>query len=264
MADQNQLPTEQLDRILDLVREVLGTAVIGVYLHGSAALGELRPRSDIDVLVVSRRPTTRDEKQRLVDRLLAISYRQDVPALSRPIELTIVVASAVRPWRYPPPIDFPFGQWLRPRFERGEVETEAATSPDLACVLANALLGNRPLVGPPPSVILDPVPPGDLVRAMIDELDSLLADLDTDTANVVLTLARIWTTIATGAIRTKDAAADWALARLPAEHRPVLARARAVYLGEREDRWEDVVAGIRPHADAVLREIDAARRVLGA
>jgi predicted nucleotidyltransferase len=62
-----QVPAEeQLDRVLAVARDVLGPDVVGGYLHGSAVLGGLRPRSDIDVLVVSRRPTTREEKQRLV------------------------------------------------------------------------------------------------------------------------------------------------------------------------------------------------------
>jgi len=79
---------------------------------------------------------------------------------------------------------------------------------------------------------------------------------DSDTTNLVLTLARIWTTLATGTIWSKDAAANWALARLPEEHRPVLARARAVYLGEEDDQWADLQARLRPHVDHVLGEIE--------
>ena len=81
------------------------------------------------------------------------------------------------------------------------------------------LLGNRPVFGPPPSEVLDPVPRDDLVRAVVHGIPGLLDDLEPDTANVLLTLARIWTTVATGEIRAKDAAADWVLGRLPEEHR---------------------------------------------
>ena len=55
-----------------------------------------------------------------------------------------------------------------------------------------------------------------------------------------------------------DAAADWALARLPEEHRPVLARARGVYLGEEDERWDDLRPRLRPHADFVVQEIERA------
>ena len=245
----------QLDAVLGLLREVLGPALVGAYLHGSAALGRLRPRSDLDVLVVTDRPTSHDDKLRLARRLMAISDREDDPRYARCLELTIVVRSDVRPWRYPPPIDFLYGEWLRTEFERGEVEPEAPTNPDLAIVLSNVLGADHRLVGPEPATLLDPVPPADLRRAMTDELPSLLGELDTDTRNVVLTLARIWTTIVTGEIRTKDEAADWVLARLPAEHRAVLARARSVYLGEEDERWDDLRDRVHPHAEHIVREI---------
>jgi predicted nucleotidyltransferase len=245
----------QLDAVLAAVRESLGRSVVAAYLHGSAVLGGLRQRSDLDVLVVISRPTTHDEKQRITDGLLAISNRDGIPGFERPIELTIVVQPDIRPWRYPPPIDFQYGEWLRDRFERGALAPERPTNPDLTIVLQAALRASRALVGPPAADVLDPIPPADLVRAMTDELDSLLADLDTDTCNVILTLARIWTTAATGEIRSKDAAADWVLDRLPPDHRPVLARSRAIYLGDEDDRWDDLHNRIRPFVDHLIAEI---------
>ena len=96
MRDADQ---EQLDRVLALVSDVLGPVVVGAYLFGSAVLGGLRPRSDLDVFVVSSRPTTREEKRRLVDRLLAISWVSTPGGMLRGIELTIVVQSEIKPWR---------------------------------------------------------------------------------------------------------------------------------------------------------------------
>jgi hypothetical protein len=147
---------------------------------------------------------------------------------------------------------------MRADFERGDLPASSVVSPDLAPLIAMALAGNRSLFGPPPADVLDPVPHDDLIRAITAGIPVLLDDLEPDTANVVLTLARIWTTVATGAIRSKDAAADWVLPRLPEEHRAVLARARAVYLGEAEDRWDDFQARLRPHVDFVAHEIERA------
>lgn len=53
---------DQSYEIVMLVDGVFGPDAIGIYLHGSSVLGGLRPASDVDVLVVSRRPM--DEKQR--------------------------------------------------------------------------------------------------------------------------------------------------------------------------------------------------------
>jgi predicted nucleotidyltransferase len=248
---------QQLDRVVALVQEVFGLHVVGAYLFGSAVLGGLKPESDLDVLVVSKRQTTDEEKLRLVDRLLAISGRRTPEGQWRRVELTVVVESAIKPWRYPPSFDFQYGDWLRGEFESGNVEPwPTTTNPDLAALITMVLLGDRPLLGPPPNEILDPVPRADLMRAIVGDIDTLLDDLDTDTRNVLLTLARIWTTVATGVIRSKDAAADWALDRLPEEHRAVLARARAIYLGDADEHWDDIEPLVRPHTDHVVAEIN--------
>jgi streptomycin 3"-adenylyltransferase len=94
---------------------------------------------------------------------------------------------------------------------------------------------------------------------MFDSIPALLGFLDGDEGNVVLTFARIWTTLATGIIRSKDAAADWALPRLPPEHRAVLEHARAIYLGDAAEEWGDLLPRVRPHVDHVLAEIDRLR-----
>jgi predicted nucleotidyltransferase len=247
---------EQLERVLTLVNDVLGPVVVGAYLFGSAVLGGLRPRSDIDTLVVSSRPLTHDEKQRLVDRLLAISWVSTPQGTLRGIELTVVVQSEIKPWRFPPRRDFQYGQWVRIALQRGELEPwRATTDPDLASLITQVLVADTALLGPSPAEVFDPVPHDDLVRAIVGEVDAWLARVDSDTRNVILVLARVWSTLDTGAIRSKDAAASWALARLPEEHRAVLARARAIYLGDEEERWDDVREQVRAYADYVVGEI---------
>ena len=249
----------QLDRVVTLVRDVLGRDLVAAYLFGSAVLGGLRAESDLDVLAVSRQPTTREQKRALVLRLLEISGRRTPQGRWRRLELTIVVESEVVPWRFPPRFDFQYGDWLRREFESGELEPwPTTTNVDLATLLAMVLLCDRPLLGPPPGEVLDPVPAPDLAAAMVGNLGALLDDLDSDTRNVILTLARIWSTLATGAIRSKSDAADWALSRLPEEQRPVLAHARAVYLGDEEERWDALAGRIRPHAEHVVAEIGRA------
>jgi streptomycin 3"-adenylyltransferase len=237
-----------------LVRDALGDAVVGAYLHGSAVLGGLRPGSDIDVVAVVRRTLVPLQRRALVGGLLEISGRRARRGPGRPVELTVVVQADVRPWRYPPRCDFQYGEWLRDRYERGVVPTPG-TSPDLAVLLTMVRSRGLSLFGPAPAEVLDPVPPRDLVRAVVAGVPGLLADLEEDTRNVLLTLARVWTTAATGKVRSKDAAADWALLRLPVEHRPVLARAREGYLGEAWEDWAELMPDVHAHTAHVVAEI---------
>lgn len=258
----NAADQQQIDRALALVRAVLDSDAVAAYLFGSAVLGGLRPESDLDMLVVSKRRTTRAEKQRLVDGLLAASGRRTPHGMWRRIELTIVVERDIKPWCYPPSFDFQYGDWLRSKFESGNVEPWPTTvNPDLATLITMAMLANTPLLGPLPAEIFDPVPNDDLLSAMVGDIDRLRGDIESDTRNVILTLARIWSTVATGIIRPKDAAADWVLDRLPEAHRPVLTRARAIYVGDQAERWDDLEDHIGPHADYVVAEI---RRIIRA
>ncbi|MFF4361057.1 aminoglycoside adenylyltransferase family protein [Streptomyces sp. NPDC001604] len=248
----------QVQQIVELADGVLGQNVIGTYLHGSSVLGGLRPASDVDVLVVSRRRMNEQDRRTLLGGLLQMSGSRNK---ARPIELTVVVQSEVRPWRYPPTGDFLYGEWLRTEYEAGEVP-QPEPMPDLALLITMALSGDHPLTGPRPAEVLDPVPQADLVWASVAGIPGLLDDLDSDTRNVLLTFARIWTTLATGQIKPKDAAADWALAQLPPAHRPALEHARQLYLNcpYSEESWSDALqAQVRPHVDRVLAEIDQLR-----
>ncbi|MFI9630669.1 aminoglycoside adenylyltransferase family protein [Streptomyces sp. NPDC052042] len=245
----------QLQEIVRLASGVLGGDVFGAYLHGSSVLGGLRPASDVDVLVVSRRSLDERERRALLGGLLEISGSRNKV---RPVELTVVVQSEVQPWRYPPTCDFLYGEWLRAEYEAGEVP-RPEPMPDLALLITVALTGDHPLTGPRPTQVLDAVPHSDLVRASVAGIPDLLDNLEGDTRNVLLTFARIWTTLATGQIRSKEAAADWALAQLPPEHRPVLEHARQLYLNCRysEESWSEALqAQVRPHTARVLAEID--------
>ena len=164
----------------------------------------------------------------------------------------------VRPWRYPPRMELQYGEWLRDAFLAGVIEPAPAENPDLGVLITMVRQSSRALIGPAATDVLDPVPRADLVRGMVDGLPALLADFAGDTRNVLLTLARIWTTVATGEIRSKDDAVDWALSRLPDEHRPMLARARDLYrTGGYGDPWDK--RAVRVLAEHLASEIHVAQ-----
>ena len=253
----------QTGQVVRLVREVFGPEVLGAYEHGSAVLGGVQVTSDVDVLVVTGRLATPGERRRLVDGLMAISARFPPPGPERCVEVTVVARPQVRPWRYPPSFDLQYGEWLRERFERGDGELlRPAVNPDLTVLLTIVLLGGRPLFGPPPGKLLDPVPPKDCIEAMVGDLDRLMDEFEGDPRNILLTLARIWQTVATGVIDRKDRAAEWTRERLASAHRQPMERARAMYLGREADDWPGLAAEARATADHLIWQIrrEAARR----
>jgi predicted nucleotidyltransferase len=256
----------QTERVLRLARDVLGHDALGAYEHGSAVLGGMQPTSDIDILVITGRLATPAEKRQLVDGLLVISAPFPPPGPERCVEVTVVAQTQVRPWRYPPSFDLQYGEWLRDRFEHGDSSLlQAAVNPDLTTLLTIALLGDRPLFGPPPRELLDLVPAEDCITAMVGDIDGFMDEFEEDTRNLLLTLARIWQTVVTGVIDRKDRAARWAQERLPADDRQLLERARAMYLGRQPDDWTDLASEARATADHMISQIRraAARRQPG-
>lgn len=227
---------QQAKQAQAVVEGVLGDSIIGIYLFGSAVVGGLKRDSDVDVLVVVTEPPTFGQRKALIAELMGVSGVIGNAQAVRPLELTVITLSDVVPWRFPPRAELVYGEWLREAFEAGSVP-EPARDPDLAIVLKKVFDSSWPLYGRPAETVLEQVPMTDIRRAIRDSLPGLLADTAGDERNVVLTLARMWLTVATGDIAPKDVAAAWAEQQVPSEHRALLKYAREGYLGLIEETW---------------------------
>ena len=84
---------------------------------------------------------------------------------------------------------------------------------------------------------------------MVGHLDELVAGLEGDEANVILTLARVWTTVVTGEIHSEDAAADSVVEWFPEEQTSGLVRARGIYLGREDQGWDGLEPQVQSHVD---------------
>jgi aminoglycoside 9-adenylyltransferase len=237
MAMANPITSnDQINDVLNLAKKTLGDSMIGAYLFGSFTIGGLKPQSDIDILIAVTHSIAESDRQRLISKLLDISGDSSVESHLRPVEVTIVRISDIVPWCYPPRAELVYGEWLRAEYEAGRIPPPAH-DPDLAIVLTSARLNSLTLFGPSAQDLFDPIPFSDLRLAITQSLPKLLEGLKGDERNVLLTLARMWMTLSTGEIVSKDAAAQWVLERLPQEGRDALDLARKAYLGECNDDW---------------------------
>ncbi len=248
---------KEATQALEIILEQLGSAVAGVYLFGSAVVGGLRANSDVDVLAVVNHGLSEPTRGELVTRLLSVSGRVGNADRVRPLEVTVVNRADVVPWRYPPKKELIYGEWLRDQFERGRIP-EPTHDPDLAIVLSQVRATGISLFGQDASEMLDPVPMADLRRAMMDSLPALLKDLKGDERNVILTLARMWQTVATGEFSPKDAAAEWAMPLLTKEQATLLDLARRAYRGETVDEWDGLDSEVMELVNHLQESITAA------
>ena len=73
MEKNVQIPENILTRFVESARETIGENLLGVYLHGSAAMGCFNPKSsDLDLLVGVKEALDDSTKRHFMDRVVAL------------------------------------------------------------------------------------------------------------------------------------------------------------------------------------------------
>ncbi|MCH1867980.1 aminoglycoside adenylyltransferase domain-containing protein [Nocardioides sp. CFH 31398] len=227
-----------VEELVGLLRALDPGGIESVALVGSGAAGGLRPDSDLDLLVLTRRSPDDAERRAVVDRLLEVSGRRATRTPGRPVELLSVCLDDVVPWRCPALADLLYGEWLRDDHTAGDLPRPSYDA-NLPVVVASAREHTVPLLGPHPATLLPQVPANDVRRSLRETLDPLLADLAGDERNVLLTLARTVVTLGSGRVVAKDEAGRLVAPSLPDAAREDLDTAAAAYLGEVVDVGDD-------------------------
>jgi streptomycin 3"-adenylyltransferase len=224
----------QVERLVVLLRAHVGDDLVGIYLHGSLAMGCFNPvRSDIDLLVVSEHPMPLSTKWRVAQVLLRLS------GAPSPIEISFLNRAQLDPWTHPTPFDLHYGESHREQFEHDlrsgrwkDWNRQVGRDEDLAGHVKVARCRGVCLWGERIDDALPEVP-----RA--DYLASVLADLtwSRDRAGVtldyrVLNLARAWAYLETDAVMSKEEGGVWALGELPERHSPTIKAALRLYRGD--------------------------------
>ena len=235
-------------RVADEIAAVLGSDLVGVYLHDSAALGSFTPeQSDVGLIVVIKQPLDEARKAALAQLLLTESNRP------YPLEVSVIDETSLRPWRHPAPFDFHFSEGWRERIEhtleRGRFELDySRTNEDLAAELAALRERGECLRGVPIAEVFPEIPAADV-------LDSISGDLRWAEENGrdvygVLNACRALAYLADGTFLSKTEAARWALEGLSSGDGDLVGRALSVYEGRE---------GTMPDADGVWTFVNRTR-----
>lgn len=245
----------QVRAFISHAKQLFNDSLLGIYLHGSAVEGRLRPQSDIDLLVTVNRPIAEHERNLLVAWLLKLSGRHprqhDQP---RCLEVVIFDANGRGIRSYPAQAEVVYGEWLREAYEQG-ITTNMTADPEHTLILAQARMSSIPLLGYQLADTLPDVPVDTIQMALRDCLPGLMNTLEGDERNVLLTLTRIWRTLELGDFVSKDTAAAWAALRLSADEAFIVDYARRAYLGEIADIWSDKRVALHLTANQLRRHI---------
>ncbi len=245
----------QATNLVKGLRATLGENLLGVYLHGSLAMGCFNPqRSDLDVLAVTLERLAPNGRPLLARWLLRLS---GVPA---PIEISVLNRADLHPWQHPAPFDFHYSEDWRDRtlahLESGAwpEDTLLPRDPDLAAHIQVTLARGLCLWGAPAAAVLPPVPAEDYT-------DSILADfrwgrelLGINPVYFVLNACRVRAFLEDGRILSKAEGGAWGLEHLAPALRPTISRALRVYRGDAASEDWDKTA-LEAFAEAMAHEI---------
>lgn len=222
----------QLDQIIASLCENAGEKLIGVYLHGSLALGCFNPaQSDLDLLALTLEPLDDRAAHAVLTCLLALSGQP------RPVEISLLCYAQIVPWRHPTPYDLHFSETHRARLaallaEPGAPLPAPGVDPDLAAHFTVLRARGRCLYGAPIASLPLAVP-------WADYLDSLRQDFAWARAAggvyAVLNACRTWAAVEAGLVLSKAEGAAWAGPRLPAPLRQVVDAAARGYAGTAQE-----------------------------
>ena len=232
----NDCPVAAKDQVLKLVRalqETLSPHLVGIYLHGSLAIGCFNPaQSDVDVLALSDdrlSVQTKRDMARVLTRLSLSPY---------PIEISILRKEGLEPWRHPTPYEMHYSEDWRERYEDdlasgnwrnwNAKENEDA---DLAAHVTITLHRGVRLAGAPIREVFPAVSREDYVASLLNDAHWALDRLAENPVYAVLNTCRVCAYLREGRILSKDEGGQWALEALPVIHRPVLSAALHSYRG---------------------------------
>jgi Domain of unknown function (DUF4111)/Nucleotidyltransferase domain len=210
-----------LHDLLEQVQAVLGEQFVGLYLHGSLALGDFNlTTSDIDFAVVTQNHLEAETNSKL--EAMHKKLRENHPETAQILEGAYVPSSIIRHHnKLAPTVPHVHGD----AFYQAQLEPH--------WVLNRAILREHgvTLTGPDPISLIDPIPLEDRQHAIRDSLCEWWQPMLTDSIRLenaeyrvyaVQTMARALCTLETGELLSKPGAIRWALEQVPIEWHDML------------------------------------------
>jgi Domain of unknown function (DUF4111)/Nucleotidyltransferase domain len=208
-----------LPGLVDAAVDALGVRVVGVYLHGSAALGGWVPgASDLDIMIVAE-PDPPDQG---LEAIAAATIDVTPAALATGLELSVISRDLAMSPRAPWPFLLHVATSTTPGVEPRVLRDSGSGDPDLLMHMAVARAAGLALYGPAPMTMFGAIPRPDVLTYLIGELR--WASSQAPEKYAVLNACRALAYLETDTIVSKTDGGEWALSALP-EHADPISRA---------------------------------------
>ena len=246
---------EQGLKVVSVSQSSLQDKLIGVYLHGSLAMGCFNPsKSDLDLLLVVSHSLTDQEKLNLAQACLSISK---MPA---PLEISIMTEYQVTNWKHPSPFEFHFSEEWEDKFAQAIKSNSIASlnfsqlDGDLAAHITIVRERGLTLSGKPATQVFKEIPTADYIAALKTDYQWGKEKLNDKPVYFILNACRIHAFLAEKQVLSKAEGGDWALNTYPAKYHSLIQSALDAYASEDKSTLNDEnLADFISIADSVIQ-----------
>lgn len=207
---------ELIDGFIEQSVVIFGRKLVGIYLHGSAAMGCFHSeRSDIDLLVVVSEGISDREKRTFMDMVVALNGK----APKKGLELSVVKREVCKPFIYPTPFELHFSVTHLEWYLRDPVDYVArmrGVDRDLAAHCTILYHRGKTLWGEEIAAVFGEVPDTAYFDSIWNDIENAKEDIAENPVYVILNLCRVLAYRREGLILSKREGGEWALRALSA------------------------------------------------
>lgn len=216
--------------------QILRDNLVGVYIHGSIAMGCFNwNKSDIDFIVVVKCGLNHQEKRFFMDALMEVNEK----APPKGLEMSVVLEEHCRNFVHPTPFVLHFSNGHRDNYianPDGYIDHMQGVDLDLAAHFMIIRHCGLVLCGTPVASVFAEVPAEAYLDSIRRDVDNAREDIHINPIYIVLNLCRVAAYVREGRVLSKLQGGLWGLESINGEVRHVITRALRCYRSEEEMR----------------------------
>ena len=219
-----------INSFVEQSKDILQDNLVGVYLHGSLAMGCFNPqRSDIDLIIVVDEPLSDSIKKEYLKMVVEHNYRGP----EKGIEMSVVLKRVCKPFIYPTPYELHFSaghlDWYKENPEEYIREMKGVDK-DLAAHFTIINKRGKCLYGAPIKDVFAEVPASDYMDSIWFDVEHAKKEIKLYPMYLTLNLARVLAYKEEGLVLSKKEGAEWAVNTLPDEYHHLIQDALRDYI----------------------------------
>jgi predicted nucleotidyltransferase len=216
-----------LDKILTVFKDELKDNLVGVYVHGSLAMGCFNPeRSDVDLLVICENEVSTSTKKSIIQKLLTITKGN-----RNQLEMSIVLKRYVKEFVHPTPFEL---HYFHPEYLKDEdfiCGGDGFADPDLAGHFTVTYHRGIKLMGPEIKDLFAPVDQEFYLDSIFNDIQDAPSEITGNPVYFTLNLCRVLYFLKEGKVASKREGGEWGILNVPPAYQDIVKQCLDIYNG---------------------------------